>query len=87
MTSENIPAFVEEDHMPPPNELKFRWCLLIEMNYRIGRRQILEAIREEKGRAGGRVCRQEKGHGRAVASIVGAGDAPEAKLRRIYDRV
>ena len=24
MTSINVPAFVTEDHMPPPNELKFR---------------------------------------------------------------
>jgi len=24
MTSTNVPAFVEEDHMPPVNEVKFR---------------------------------------------------------------
>jgi len=27
MTSTNVPAFVEEDHMPPVNEVSFAWCL------------------------------------------------------------
>jgi hypothetical protein len=88
MTSENIPAFVEEDHMPPPNELKFR----VVFTYRDEPfesdvdKYWKQFAKKKTGQVEGFADKKKAMEG-AVASIVGAGDAPEVKLRRIYDRV
>lgn len=84
----NIPAFEEEDHMPPPDELKarvdFYWEDALQdkdaASYwkRIGKKWNgdLESIVGKRGAME-----------RAVAEIVSPNDPPEAKLRKIYDRV
>ena len=88
MSAHNVPAFVVEDHMPPPNELKFR------VNF-IYRDEVLEldAVKYWKdfnkkkyGQAESFVDKR-KAMEEAVAGIVSPHDAPEVKLQKIYARV
>jgi len=88
MTAQNVPAFVVEDHMPPPNELKFR------VNF-IYRDEVLEldAVKywrdfnkKKYGQAESFVDKR-KAMEEAVAGIVLSADAPEVKLKKIYARV
>ena len=88
MEVNNIPAFQTEDYMPPPNELKMRVDFIYDEDLaekdpvkfwkRIGKKRndALEAF------IGKRRAMEE-----AVAQVVSAGDPPETKLRKIYDRV
>jgi hypothetical protein len=88
MTSINVPAFVTEDHMPPPNELKFRVTFVYhdeppEMdvtkywkNFGKKRYGQVESFVDKR-----------KAMEEAVSGIVAAGDAPEVKLQKIYARV
>jgi hypothetical protein len=87
MTTENVPAFQIEDHMPPPNELKFRVDFIYhddlpEMDMdkfwrRFGKKQYDRV----EGFAGKRKAMEQ-----AVAQIVSPSDSPEEKLRKIYAR-
>ncbi len=88
MTAQNVPAFVVEDHMPPPNELKFR------VNF-IYRDEVLEldAVKywrdfnkKKYGQAESFVDKR-KAMEEAVAGIVLSADVPEVKLKKIYARV
>ena len=88
MEAENIPAFLPEDHMPPENELKARVDFVYDRELpetdttkywrNVGKRWngILESF------VGKRKAMEE-----AVSQIIAPGDAPEVKLRKIYDRV
>src|SRR6266436_1674643 len=88
MTSTNVPAFVEEDHMPPVNEVKFRVVFIyrdepFEPNMdKYWKQWGKKANGKAEGFADKRKAMEE-----AVNGIVAAGDAPEVKLRKIYDRV
>jgi transglutaminase-like putative cysteine protease len=88
MTSENIPAFVEEDHMPPPNELKFRVLFTYkdEPFESDTDKYWKQFAKKKSGQIEGFVDKR-KAMEEVVASIVSAGDPPEVKLRKIYDRV
>jgi hypothetical protein len=84
----NIAAFQVEDYMPPPDELRARVNFIYENEYldnnpdqfwrHVGkkRNELLESF------IGKRKAMEE-----AVGQIVSPGDAPEVKLRKIYDRV
>ena len=84
----NIAAFQTEDYMPPPNELKQRVDFIYEEGIlekdpaqywkRVGknRNDVLESFIDKR-----------KAMEQAVAQIISPNDAPEAKLRKIYDRV
>jgi hypothetical protein len=88
MTSENIPAFVEEDHMPPPNELKFR--VLFTYKDEPFESDVEKYWKQYAKKKGGQIegfVDKKKAMEQAVASIVSPNDAPEVKLRKIYDRV
>ena len=88
MEIKNIPAFQEEDFMPPPNELKSRVDFIYEGTYlesdpdafwqHVGKHQndILEKFVDKR-----------KAMASAVAEIVAPDDPPEVKLRKIYSRV
>jgi hypothetical protein len=88
MEANNILAFETEDFMPPANELKSRVDFVYEEELpekdpdkfwqRIGKKRNdrLESF------IGKRKAMEE-----AVAQIVSPNDAPEVKLRKIYDRV
>jgi hypothetical protein len=88
MEADNIPAFQSEDYMPPENDMKARVDFIYsedlpdrnasEYWQRIGKKRNgqLESF------VGKRKAMEE-----AVAQIVSPNDAPEVKLRKIYDRV
>ncbi len=88
MEAQDIPAFVEEDFMPPPNEMKSRVDFIYETENRerdpdlfwqhVGRKQYetMEHFIDKR-----------KAMEKAVAEIVSPGDEPEVKLHKIYKRV
>jgi hypothetical protein len=88
MVATNIPAFQTEDYMPPPNELKSR----VDFIYEEG---LAEKDQESYWRRVGKqrndqlenFIGKQKAMQQAVTQIVSPNDPPEAKLRKIYDRV
>ncbi len=88
MEASNIPAFQTEDYMPPENELKSRVDFIyanafeetdpVKFWKHIGKswNDSLEGF-----------VGKRKAMDTAVGQIVAPGDAPEVKLRKIYDRV
>ena len=88
MTTENVPAFVTEEHMPPPNELKYRVVFTYhdevpELNVDKYWKQF---DKKKNGQVEGFIDKR-KAMEEAVAGIISPGDAPEVKLRKIYARV
>jgi Domain of Unknown Function with PDB structure (DUF3857) len=88
MTSENIPAFVEEDHMPPPNELKFR----VNFIYRdeVPELDPVKYWRDFNKKKYGQTeafVEKRKAMEEAVSGIIAPGDSAEVKLQKIYARV
>jgi len=87
MTTQNVPAFQIEDHMPPPNELKFR----VDFIYHD---EIPDRIWTNTGSGFGKKQSNQvesfvgsgKPWNRAVAQIVSPNDSPDDKLRKIYAR-
>jgi hypothetical protein len=88
MEADNIPAFLLEDYMPPPNELKSRVDFIYEEGFaekdedsywrKIGKRRNgeLESF-----------IGKRKAMEQAVAQIVSPSGSQDVKLRKIYDRV
>ena len=87
MTSDNIPAFQEEDYMPPENELKFRVDFVYHdsMPERDVNKFWASFSKKRNGWAEDFVNKR-KAMEQAVAQIVSSGDSPEAKLQKIYAR-
>ncbi len=88
MTCVNVPAFVEEDHMPPANELKMR----VEFIYRDEpfEPNVDKYWKQWGKKANGKAdsfVDKRKAMEEAVNGIVAPGDAAEVKLRKIYGRV
>jgi len=87
MTTQNVPAFQIEDHMPPPNELKFRVDFIYQDETP---EQDLDKYWKKFGkRQNDRVesfIGKRKAMEQAVAQIVSPNDSPEDKLRKIYAR-
>jgi Domain of Unknown Function with PDB structure (DUF3857) len=88
MSTENVPAFVIEDHMPPLNELKYRVVFtyhdeIPELNVDKYWKQF---DKKKNGQVEGFIDKR-KAMEEAVAGIISPGDAPEEKLRKIYARV
>lgn len=88
MEASDIPAFHEEDHMPPPNELKarvdFYWdeSLLDKDAAGYWKRIGKHRNGQMESFVGKRSAME-----RAVSEIASPNDTPEAKLRKIYARV
>src|SRR5258706_3444124 len=88
LASEDIPAFQLEDYMPPEDTLKFR----VDFTYFDG---IPEPDQTKFWKQQGKkwygpfdsFVNKRKAMEQAVAPLVSPGDAPEAKLQKIYDRV
>jgi hypothetical protein len=88
MEAHNIPAFQEEDHMPPENELKARVDFVYD-------REIPERDPDKYWRNVGKkrngalesFIGKRDAMEEAVRQIISPNDAPEVKLRKIYDRV
>jgi transglutaminase-like putative cysteine protease len=88
LETSNIPAFPTEDFMPPANELKARVDFIYEDDtaerepdkyWRHTGKKWSDSL---EGFVGKRKAMEA-----AVAQIVAPSDAPEVKLRKIYDRV
>lgn len=83
---DNIPAFQEEDYMPPPEELKMRvdfyYSRVNETNPEKFWAQVGKTSAEEPEKFIG----HRKGVEQAVSQIVAPGDPPETKLRKLYAR-
>jgi hypothetical protein len=88
MEANNIAAFKAEDYMPPENELKARVDFIYSFDkfdpdptkYWKGVGQRLNTLVEA-------FVNKKKAMESAVSQIVSVSDAPEVKLRKIYDRV
>jgi hypothetical protein len=88
MQANNIPAFQTEDFMPPENELKAR----VDFIYEIGlpekdTRLYWRRVGQQWNHDLEEFIGKRKAMEQAAAQIVAAGDTPEVKLRKIYDRV
>ena len=88
MEASNIPAFPSEDYMPPPDELKSRVDFIYEEGI-VNRDQAKywkDLGKKRDGQLESFVGKQKEMQ-QVVAQIVSPADAPEVKLRKIYDRV
>ena len=88
MTTQNVPAFEEEDYMPPANELKYRVVFIYrDEPFESDPDKYWKQFGKKKnGQVEGFVDKK-KAMEEAVASIVSSNDSPEMKIRKIYDRV
>jgi hypothetical protein len=88
MTSENIPAFVIEDHMPPRNELEYR--VVFTYHDENPERDVDKYWKQFDKKKNGQVeafIDKRKAMEQALASIVAPSDSPEVKLQKIYARL
>lgn len=88
MEATNIPAFQTEDYMPPEDELKSRVDFIYEEG--VGERDQANYWKHIGKQRNGQLesfVGKRKAMEEAVGTIVSAGDPPEVKLRKIYDRV
>jgi hypothetical protein len=88
LTTQDVPAFVTEDHMPPANELKFRVDFIYHDE--TPETDVDKFWKHFGKKADGKVeafVDKRKAMEEAVASIVSPGDPPEVKLQKIYARV
>jgi transglutaminase-like putative cysteine protease len=85
----DIPAFQEEDFMPPPNELKARVDFIYDFDFLDSRTadQFWKEVAKKRRSALESFIGKRKAMEDAVAQIVSPSDSPEVKLRKIYDRV
>lgn len=87
MTSENVPAFEEEDFMPPPNELKFRVNFIYnEDGFETDPNKYWKKYGKKENDRAEAFADKRKAMSDAVATIISPSDAPEVKLQKIYDR-
>jgi hypothetical protein len=87
LETQNVPAFLIEDYMPPENELKMR----VDFSYSEDALEQDQAKfwKKEGKKLDGRVegfIGKKKALEQVVAQTVAAGDTPEAKLRKLYAR-
>jgi hypothetical protein len=88
MEVQNIPAFQEEDYMPPENELKARVDFIYENEFmETDSDHYWRHVGKSRNAALERFVDKRKAMEDAVSQIVAPSDAPEVKLRKIYDRV
>lgn len=87
MESRNIPAFLVEDYMPPETVMKYR----VDFIYSDGvpEKDPVKFWKEYAKKQNGKVeefVNKKKAMEQAVAQTIGAGDAAEVKLQKIYAR-
>jgi hypothetical protein len=89
MEVHDIPAVVEEEHMPPGNELGFRVDFIYDSEP-IARKDPVEFWKLYGKRVYGQVqqfCDRRRAMEQAVAQVTESGDSPESKLRKLYARI
>src|SRR5712671_1411502 len=88
MEASNITAFQTEDFMPPENELKSRVDFIYEDDFSETQPdKYWKHIGKKRNDYLENFIGKRKAMEAAVAQIVGPGDSPDVKLRKIYDRV
>jgi hypothetical protein len=87
MHAVNVPAFHEEDYMPPANELKYRVDFIYsEDSFENNEDKFWRNFgKKQYGRAEGFVSKH-KAVDEAVAGLISASDSPEEKLHKFYTR-
>jgi hypothetical protein len=88
MTANDVPAFVTEDFMPPPNELKFRVVFIYsEETFENDPVKYWRKFgKKEYDRMEGFINKRKELEAE-LAQIVSPNDTPEMKLQKIYARV
>jgi len=88
MEAVNIPAFQTEDFMPPANELKSRVDFIYsEDTFEKDPNVFWKKVGKKRNDQLESFIGKHKVMEQAVGQIVSPNDAPEVKLRKIYDRV
>jgi Domain of Unknown Function with PDB structure (DUF3857) len=88
MELQNIPAFQEEEFMPPPNELKARVDFIYTDEFLESTPdQYWRHVNKKRNDALESFIGKRKAMEEAVNQIVSPGDSQEIKLRKLYDRV
>jgi hypothetical protein len=88
LEAHDVPAFQLEDFMPPPNELKMRVDFIYESEYTETEPDAFwRHVAKSRNESLERFIGKRKAMEEAVSQIVSPNDAPEVKLRKIYDRV
>jgi PHD/YefM family antitoxin component YafN of YafNO toxin-antitoxin module len=88
MTVTNVPAFQEEDYMPPTSEVKFRVLFIYsEDGFEVDPAKFWKKFGKKENDRMESFLGKKKELEAAVSQVVSAGDTPEVKLRKIYERV
>ncbi len=88
MEAHDIPAFQREDFMPPENEVKSRVDFIYSLDLpESDTNRFWKQVGKKRNGALEGFVGKRKAMEEAVGQIVSANDAPEVKLRKIYDRV
>jgi transglutaminase-like putative cysteine protease len=88
MEASNIPAFLEEDFMPPPDELKSRVDFIYDEGFSSKDQAMYwKDLGKKWNGAVESFTGKRKAMEHAVAQTVSPRDPPQIKLRKIYDRV
>jgi len=88
LTVKEIPAFQEEDFMPPPNELKYRVLFTYSQDqFESDPARFWKKFGKKQNDRLESFIGKRKDLEQQLSQIVAASDAPDAKLRKIYARV
>lgn len=88
MTVNNVPAFLEEEYMPPENELKFRVIFIYnEEAFEMDPQKFWRKFDKKQYDRMESFIDKKKDLEAAVSQIVSPNDAPDVKLQKIYARV
>lgn len=89
LETNNVPAFVAEEWMPPEDLLKYRVEFIYEGSENDEKEQpaYWKHFDKERFRAVGNFVDARRVMETAVAQIIAPGDAPDTKLRKLYARV
>lgn len=88
LQADNIPAFEIEDFMPPADDLKFHVDFIYEVMKPENDPELYwKHVGEVRERELENFVGNHKAIEQGMADTIGSNDTPEAKLRKIYDRV
>ncbi len=91
LETRNVPAFVTEEYMPPENELKYRVDFIYMSDSDLKPEKDPAAFWKKFGKRAfvhvENYVDKRRAMADAVSQIVATGDAPDVKLRKIYERV
>jgi Domain of Unknown Function with PDB structure (DUF3857)/Domain of Unknown Function with PDB structure (DUF3858) len=87
LTAVNVPAFQEEDHMPPENELKFLVNFVYsEDEFESDPVRFWKKYGEKQNKQTEKFVDRRKAMEQAVSQIISPSDSADTKLRKIYAR-